>query len=104
MTKQVVFWQKVFVNRDENGKKVPSFPVLVSCKATVVGDSEPICGLCREPERVHAKLGRRHPFTNPVGGKTLEVTYAGGGVAGKTKEHLNVQQSKEANCWTEAEV
>jgi hypothetical protein len=97
MAKQVILWQKVFENRDKEGNKVPSFAVLVPCKATVVGESTPICGTCREPELGHSRRNRRHTFSNPIGGLALDVTY----VRGQKARLENVQQGKEANCWTE---
>lgn len=95
--KKVTFWQKVFNNRDKNGKKVASFSTLIPVEGIVVGDSTPICGYCREKEIVHSRRNRRHLFQNPIGGLTIDVTY----VDGKTGTIENVQQGKEANCWTQ---
>ncbi len=97
MEKQVIFWQKVFNNRDKSWKKVPSFSTLIPVKGVVVGDSTPICGYCGDQEVVHRRRNRRHLFQNPISGLTINVTYVGG----KTGTMKNVQQGKEANCWTE---
>ena len=97
MANKVVFWEKVFNNRDKQGARVPSYPVLVANSAIIMGDSTPICGSCREPEVGHGKRGRKHGYSNPIRGKTLEVTFQNG----KTHEVMNVLQGKQANCYTE---
>lgn len=104
--KEVIYWEKVpeFIKIfktdqfgrtviDERGTRFNLSP----CKAIVKGDSDPVCGLCREPEASHNRSRRRHPFTHPIGGLTLDVTHVNGIAA----QYKNVQQKKEANCYTE---
>jgi hypothetical protein len=100
--KQVVFWQKVPkpVQKDEHGQRFTEFE-LVPCQAEVLAESEKVCGICGDPERVHGKPKRRHGFSNPVVGLSLKVTYVGNPGAGQTVKIQNVQQGKKANCWTE---
>jgi hypothetical protein len=96
MSKEVVFWQKAL-------KPFSSEFELVACEAKNLGTSTKVCVVCNEPEQGHGKRGRKHGFMpNSNVGLSLEVTYAGNPGKGQTVELHNVQQGKEANCYTEA--
>ena len=95
MTK-VIFWEKV--PKFDTNKRITTF-VKIPVSAELVGDSESICGWCRELEVRHKRKRRRHPFQKPIGGQTLEVTYSNE----QTHTRHNVQKGKSANCWTEKE-
>lgn len=97
----VTYWEKVPIF---NRKKRETAFKLAPVSAVVIGDSIPICSICREPEDKHNQPKKRgipwrsHAFTKPIGGLTLKVTNEM-----QTYVMENVQKGKRACHWTEKE-
>lgn len=70
---------------------------LTETPAELVGESEPWCAVCHDPELGHARGGRRKHAFIPETGKTIIVKYPD--QEPETRHH--VMQGKGANNWKE---
>jgi hypothetical protein len=85
---RVIFWRGEW----KDGKKI-IFPL----PATVIGTSDSVCGICREPKAGHARRARRHSYTPMASpGLTLDIQFPNS----ETRRRENVQLGMTANCWT----
>lgn len=92
----ILFWREKVKFSDQPGGLATV--ELESVPAKYIGESEPICAVCRDREEDHATPKRVHPFEAVITGITIEVQYSDE----KKELRHNVQQGESANCWTEA--